>query len=296
MRVLVTGAGGLLGGNVVATARERGDEVVGTHHSERPALDAECVQLDVRDEGGIRAVLDRVDPDAVVHCAAVTDVDRCEHEAGLARAVNARAPGTLSAACADRGCDLCHVSTDYVFDGEDGDYAEDAVANPIQVYGETKLAGERAVRDRHPNPTVVRPSFVHGVHRGRDELVGFPAWVRDRVAADDTVPLFVDQHVTPTRAGALAESILELLAAGTTGTYHVASTDCVTPHEFGTAVCLRAGGDPDRIEEGSMEDVDRAARRPQNTCLDVSAVESRLGETMPTLSADLDALEPWLGL
>lgn len=290
MRVLVIGANGLLGSNVAATAVERGWSVEGTHHSSPPDLPVASSELDLRDPGRVEAAVGRADPAAVVNCAAVTDVDGCEADPGRARAVNAAAPGVVADACGDRP--LLHVSTDYVFDGRAaGRYAETAATGPVQVYGETKLAGERRVRERHDDPLVVRPSFVYGVHRGRDELVGFPAWVRERLREGASVPLFADQHVTPSRAGSLASAMLDLLAAGAAGTYHVASRSCVSPREFGDAIRERMGADPARLEAGSLDDVDRPATRPPNTCLDVSKVESRLGRPQPTLAEDLDALD-----
>lgn len=290
--VLVVGASGLLGSNVVAAVDDRDETAVGTYYSREPALGGTpCVELDIRDRGAVAALLDEREPTHVVNCAALTDVDACERRPDDARAVNADAPGTIAGLCADRGIALTHVSTDYVFDGGgEQPYAEGDETNPIQVYGETKLAGERTVRDAHPNPTVVRLSFVYGIHRGRDELAGFPAWVRGRLRDGEVTPLFTDQRVTPTRAGQAATTILALHEHGATGTYHVAARSCVTPHAFGERIRERLGADPALVEVGSMDDVDRPARRPANTCLDVERIEATLDRAQPTLDGDLDAI------
>lgn len=290
--VLVLGASGLLGSNVVAATRDRNEAAVGTYYSREPALgDTMCVELDIRDADDVAALLDEHEPDHVVNCAALTDVDACERRFDDSCAVNADAPGAIAELCANRSVAFTHVSTDYVFDGEaETPYAEDDPTNPVQVYGEMKLAGERAVRDAHPDPTVVRLSFVYGVHRGRGELTGFPAWVRDRLQAGEPTPLFTDQRVTPTRAGQAAETLLALHDHGATGTYHVASRSCATPHAFGQRIRDRLGADPALVEVGSMADIDRPARRPAYTCLDVSRVEGVLDRAQPTLDADLDAI------
>jgi len=291
MDLLVLGANGLLGSNVVATARDRDRSVAGTVHKTQPALGVPLTRLDVTDHDRLRVVLDDHDPDAVVNCAAMTDVDACESNPGRAQAVNADAPGALAAACADRDIDLFHVSTDYVFDGTDGPYGESADPNPIQTYGESKLGGERQVRAADPNALVVRLSFVYGVHAATGALEGFPAWVRDRLTAGEPTPLFTDQHVTPTRAGEAAETILDLLPADANGTVHVAARSCVTPYDVGTAVRERLGADPSLIESGSMADVDRPADRPSNTCLEVDRVQRLLGRAQPTLAVDLDEID-----
>lgn len=290
MGVLVLGASGLLGSNVVAAARERGRTVAGTYHTTEPGLDVPVRQLDLRDGDAVHEVVAAVEPEWVVNCAAATDVDGCESAPGLARAVNAKAPGVVAEACQAAGSDLLHVSTDYVFDGQGGGYAEDDAPAPIQTYGETKLAGEQAVRERHARPLVVRPSFVYGVHRGRDELAGFPAWVRSELEEESEIPLFVDQRVTPSRAGSTAAALLDLLDAGVSGTFHLACRSCVTPHEFGAVIAERMGADSDLLREGSLADLDRPAPRPPNICLDVSNVESRLDRPQPTLAEDLDAI------
>lgn len=292
MTTVVLGANGLLGSNVFTTVSDRGGHLVGTYHSTNPSFDSPCHQLDIRETDRIAMLLDETDPDLVVNCAAMTDVDGCEENPDQARAVNGDSPGTIARLCDDRDIAFTHVSTDYVFDGEgDTPYNIGDSPNPIQKYGESKLAGERAVRKQHPEPTIVRLSFVYGIHRGTDELEGFPAWVRDRLQSGGRTPLFTDQWVTPTRAGRAAETILDLHEKGASGLYHVACRSCVTPYEFGQQIRERMSVSAEYVEEGSMDDVDRPAERPSFSCLDVSSTESALDRRQPTLIEDLDAIE-----
>ena len=298
MHTLVVGAGGLVGSNVVREATARGWTVAGTYRSERPQFDAPLFRLDVRDADRARSLVDRTDPELVVNCAAMTDVDGCERDPERARAVNADAPATLAAACRERGVRFVHLSTDYVFDGEAGaPYDESATPDPGQAYGRSKLAGERAVERRHDASLIVRLSFVYGVHRGRSEstLTGFPAWVRDRLRGGESVPLYTDQRITPTRAAHAAGTVLDLVREAASGTYHVACRSCVTPYEFGDAVRERVGVPVELLGRASLDDADRPAARPRETCLAVDRVESRLGRFQPSLADDLDALNPWLG-
>lgn len=288
MTVLVLGANGLLGSNVVRVARDRDRSIVGTYHTTEPSFDLPLQQCDVRDAASVRELLDEWDVDVVVNCAAVTDVDRCEADPDAALAVNAEAPGDLAALCAETGRTFVHVSTDYVFDGTaERPYAESDDVGPVQTYGRSKLEGERAVRGVAPESLIVRLSFVYGVHRSTGDLSGFPAWVLERFEAGDEVPLFADQHVSPSRAGQSARTILDLLEAGATGTVHVACRSCVTPYEFGALLRRRVDATTELLEEGSMADIDRSAERPAYTCLDVSRVEELLNRPQPTLQKDI---------
>jgi dTDP-4-dehydrorhamnose reductase len=290
MSLLVVGANGLLGSNVVATGLRNDRDVCGTYHSTEPEFEVSLRQFDLREHASFDDVLDEYSPGAVVNCAAMTDVDGCETDPELAHVLNGEAPGALADQCAERGIDFVHVSTDYVFDGETAErYPESATVNPVQAYGESKLAGEQSVRSAPGDSLTVRLSFVWGVHRGTGDLTGFPAWVRRRLDAGEDVPLFTDQRVTPTRAGQAAETLLTLLDRGSTGRFHVACTSCVTPYEFGEVLAEHVGSGDATLVEGSMDDVDRAATRPRNTCLDVGKVETELGREQPTLREDVDA-------
>lgn len=291
MRLVVTGTSGLLGSNFVARAANVGHEVVATYHRTDPGIGDERVRLDITDGQRATEVVQVHDPDAVVNCAAMTDVDGCETDSERAAAVNEEAPRALAAAASETAASFVQVSTDYVFDGTDqGRYTESDEPNPIQRYGETKLRGERATRAEAPGTLVPRLSFVYGRHGASDELIGFPAWVVDRLKGSEEVPLFVDQRVTPTRAGAAAETILSLLDRGAEGVVNVAAQSCVTPFGFGRRIAARLGASTDRLTEIDSDTLDRAAQRPANTCLDVSLVESLLDREQPTVDEDLAAV------
>lgn len=293
MRTLVVGTNGLLGSNVFRYVQDRGGSAVGTYHTEKPPFRDPCYELDIRDTVSLEEVLDGTNPDLVVNCAAMTDVDGCEENPERAREVNAEAPGEIAQLCAYREIAFTHVSTDYVFDGKgDSPYTVDSTPAALQEYGRTKLAGERGVQRNHPCPTIVRLSFVYGIHKGSEQLEGFPAWVRDRLHEAESIPLFTDQWITPSRAGQTAEKILQLHEQGVTGLYHVASRSCITPYEFGTRICEIMDVPSRYIKEGTMDDVERSVDRPAYTCLDVTSVESATGNAQPTLREDLKVIKP----
>ena len=283
MRILVLGANGQVGSRLVAMALDRGHEIAGTSHTSEPALAVPLHQHDVR-EWPPEAV-DLSSFDAVCNCVAMTDVDACEGDRERAMAVNATAPGEIAAACEDAGTPFMHLSTDYVFDGTAlTPYAEGDEPRPVQVYGESKLAGERRVREAHPEALVLRLSFVYGRHGATGDLTGFPAWLRGRLERGERTPLFTDQHVSPSRAESVATTALSLLTMSETGLFHVACRSCVTPFEFGRELADRLGYDTDALlAEGTQADVDRPATRPTYTCLDTTKLQDTLDQPVPTL-------------
>lgn len=297
MDVLVVGASGLLGSNVVSTALDRNLSVVGSYHSTQPDFEIPLRKFDIRDAAEFENILGKFDPSVVVNCAAMTDVDACEQSPERAHEINAAAPEDLAHLCSTQDTRFVHVSTDYVFDGESSErYREDAEPNPIQEYGQSKLAGERAVLSVHDSPLVVRPSFVYGVNRSSEtpQLEGFPRWVHSRLTSGQEVPLFTDQYITPSRAGSTAETLLDLVFDGAAGRYHIAASLCITPYEFGHNIATQLGTGTNRLVESSQSDVDRNAARPTNTCLSVEKVETRLGRPQPTVKQDVSALASYL--
>ena len=293
MSILVFGSNGLVGSNVVDEGRAQGYSVVGTYHSSEPDFDIELSECDIRDESRVRSVIRDLEPDVVVNCAAYTDVDGCEREPQKAQAVNAAAPGVMAETCAEHGVSFVHLSTDYVFDGTaERPYREDDEPNPIQVYGETKLEGERRVLDEHPEALVLRLSFVWGEHGATGDLQGFPAWVLDRARNGEALPLFTDQYVTPTNARFAAETVLSLVEREVSGIYNVASRDCVSPYEFGRRVLRRLTSDADLLEQRSMADVSRDAARPHDTCLETTILEEKMGRRTPSLDAEIEDVIP----
>lgn len=296
MEVLVIGASGLLGSNVAEVSLSKGYETTGTYRDPDFQIPIPSHQLDVRNEDRVGMLIRDHRPDLVVNCAALTDVDACEREPEKAKVINGNAPGLIAAVCDDHEIPLIHISTDYVFAGaSESHYTEEDVKDPIQEYGKTNLAGERNVQLTHDNTIIVRVSFLYGYNRSTESLEGFPAWVIDRLRLDENIPLFTDQYITPTRAGHATEIILSLGDVGATGTFHVAARDCTTPYGFGTDVRKRLGAPSKLITSSSLTDVERPAERPRHTCFDVSKIENTLDRRMPTLEADIDALETVIG-
>lgn len=257
MKVLVTGAAGQLGVDLVRHCVDAGDDVV--------ALDR--TGLDITDRDAVVAAVTAARPDAVVNTAAYTAVDACESNVELAHLVNATAVGHLAEACAASGAHLVHVSTDYVFDGTlDRPYRESDEPNPQSVYGQSKLSGERLAG---PGSSIARTSWVCGEHG--DNMVKLVL----RLAADPTRQLaFVDdQRGCPTFTADLAPALRRLALDRRSGTFHLTNAGPVSWYEFVRDILAAAGHDPSRVRPIATADLEppRPAPRPANSVLDNAA-------------------------
>lgn len=251
-KVLITGGGGLLGGEV-ARALEGTADVRACGRDE----------LDVTDADRVREVVSSLRPAAVVHCAALTNVDRCETEPELARAVNVSGSANVAEAAAEVGAAVVAVSTDYVFGGTPGaPYTEEDAPDPVQVYGRTKLDGEEAVRAATDRHYVVRSAWIYG-QGGKNFLSKVPGILR----SGKPLQAVADQRSSPTYAPDLAVALVGLLSSARYGTYHVVNEGSCSYAEW-CRLAAEALGLPDAVEEISGGDLDRPAPRPEDTSLD----------------------------
>jgi len=227
VRLLVTGANGMLGHRLVAVARADGHEVAGT----------DLPDLDLTDAAAVRARVEAERPDVVVHCAAYTDVDGAEADEATATRVNGDAAGHVAVASAAAGAFLVHLSTDYVFAGDAGaPYAEDAPPDPRTAYGRSKLAGERAVAAAGGAHAICRTAWLYG-SGGRnfvDTMLRL-AGERDEVAVVD------DQVGSPTWTGDLVPALLEVAARRATGIHHLTGEGACSWYDLAAATFARAG-------------------------------------------------------
>ncbi len=283
-RLLVTGASGLLGANLLLAARASHQLIAASHRQRIDLSGAECVQIDLTEPGAAEGLIRAVRPDYVVHCAAWTDVDGCEENPAQAQRLNADVAGWLAEACARSGTRLIHISTDAVFDGEQGNYSEDDRPLPVNVYGATKLRGEQAVLAAHPSATVVRTNLFGWNAQPKLSLA---EWFLDRLRRGEPCTGFTDVSVSPLAAHDLSACLLALLPIPFAGVLHVAGSEAVSKYEFGCLVAERFGLQADLIRPGLVDASGLRARRPHRLTLDVRRAEAALGAPMPRLEPGL---------
>jgi dTDP-4-dehydrorhamnose reductase len=272
MRVLVLGAGGQLGRELVQAPSSH--DVIGLTRA----------QCDSAEPGAADRALREHRPDAVINCAAWTKVDASETQHDDAFRANAHGPLLLAQACRDADVLLTHVSTDYVFDGTaTTPVPEDAPTNPLGVYGESKLAGEEAIRHTTPRHQVVRTSWLYG-----QDGPNFVITMLRLGAERDELRVVADQRGTPTWTGHLAPALLRLLERGTPGTYHLTNGGETTWCDFARSI-MQSAGLPAHIEPTTTAEYGAPAPRPAYSVLDNKAW-SKLGEPpLPQWEAGLIA-------
>jgi dTDP-4-dehydrorhamnose reductase len=259
MRVLVTGAGGQLGREVVDVCSAAGDEVIACDHA----------TLDVSDRDAVLQTVVAAGPDTVIHAGAWTNVDGCETEPERAYRVNALGTRHVAEAARMAGARVVYVSTDYVFDGTgERPYHEWDAVNPISVYGRSKLGGESALG---PADTVVRTSWVCGRH-GHN----FVKTILGRATAGQALTVVDDQHGCPTFADDLAGMLRRLAAARLPGTFHVTNQGRTTWFRFARDIVEVAGLDSGLVTPITTAEMQppRPAPRPANSVLDNAALRS----------------------
>jgi dTDP-4-dehydrorhamnose reductase len=284
VRVLVTGAGGLLGGRLASLLSSWVEVVAGRRSSPGPAGLPEQA-LDILSASSIEAALETARPEAVLHSAALADADRCEADPALAEAANVKACETLARACRRRGIRLVAVSTDLVFDGRRPFVLESDPAVPILVYGRTKLLGEQAVLDEAPGSAVVRVALVHGRGHGRRGTASEA--VEWALRAGRPLRLFTDQFRTTVDPESVADAVRRILDRGGSGRYHLGGPERLSRLELGLRVAALRGLPVESLEAITQAGHPLRPPRPDDVSMDASRARRELDWTPRPLDAGI---------
>ncbi len=283
-KVLLVGCNGLLGQNLLR-ARPAGDwEIHGAGMEPQAVLAgslAGYVRTDIGKREELEAAIRAVGPDWIFNSAAITDVDLCEREPALAGRINRDTVGWMAAS----GKPLVHISTDYVFDGENGPYSEDAPTRPLSVYGSTKLESEALALGGSPRSLVVRTMTLWG--KGQGMKTSFVDFVRQSLSAGKTVRIVTDQYGNPTLAEDLALSIWKLAAGGRSGIYHAVGSEWNSRFEWARAIAAHYGLDASLIQPCLTADLKQAARRPLKSGLRIDKLVRDTGFTPRDVAGQL---------
>lgn len=277
MRVLVTGAKGMLGSEVVKTLEMYGHEVWGTDISYADD------KIDITRQDQIRHALSSFRPSWVLNCAAYTNVDLAEEHEDQALVLNAKGPDLLAHACRRLSIRLMHVSTDYVFDGAKGSpYTEEDAPNPINVYGASKLAGENAIRHSMEDYIIVRTQWLIG-HKGRN----FVSTILSAAQINESLRVVNDQWGSPTFASDLARAMAQLLEADARGVYHVCNRGKATWFDLAKKA-IEIVGLGTKVIPVSTDEFPRPAKRPPYSILSTKKFSEKTGKLMPLWQTSLE--------
>ena len=272
MRILVTGAGGQLGYDIMRELSRRGHEVIGTEVS---AKDASLVRMDITDRDQVMAVMGQTRPEAVIHCAAWTAVDLAEDPENREKVFAINAEGTRNVAEAAKavGAVIMYISTDYIFDGRGTEpwKPEDRAFHPLNVYGESKLAGEKAVEELSDRYFIVRIAWVFGVNGNN-----FVKTMMRIGASYDTIRVVNDQIGTPTYTEDLSVLLADMIVTDRYGIYHATNEGgYISWYDFATEIFRQAGYTTKVIPVTTAEYGLSKAARPFNSRLDKSKLTER---------------------
>jgi dTDP-4-dehydrorhamnose reductase len=287
VRLLVTGASGLLGVNLAhEVAKEH--SVVGVVNERVFTSDTfEVRRADLLAPNAIPQLLDESQPDWFIHCAAIANVDECEQNPDLAYLTNAELPGEIARQVAPRDIPLIYISTDAVFDGERGDYDEEDEPNPLSTYAKTKLIGEQGVADAYPEAIIARVNMFGWSLTGKRSLAEFFFYnLRD----GNPVKGFTDVFFCPMLVNDLAGVLIDMLEKGLSGLYHVVSPDCMSKYDFGVSIAEKFGLDAGLIAPVSVAEGGLAAARSPNLTLKSDKLAGALGSPLPRIEAGLSRL------
>ena len=289
MKLLVTGASGLYGSKFAQLAVGLRHEVYSLH-SQHPAPFGVPVQVDVSDKAKVEAEFRRICPEVVVHAASMTDVDKCELNRELAWKINVEGTENVAQAAKACGAFLVYISTDYVFDGEKGCYAETDLPSPISYYAYTKLKAEERVQKTLDQYCIARPSVIYGAVPAAGK-VNFALWLLGKLRSSEKANVFVDQWNSPTLNSSLAQMTLEVAERKLTGIYHLSGASRISRYDFAVLLANTFKLDSSALVPTSMKDMSFPAKRPKDSSLNTSKAELILKNKPIKVEAALDNLK-----
>lgn len=295
-RLLITGVSGLLGINAALRLHNE-YEIFGIAHTKGiEKVPFVILRHNLCDEGIIQKVLDKVQPDYIIHCAALADVDICEKYPQKAFEVNSNLPRMIAQETYKSGCKLVHISTDAVFDGVKGNYAESDTPNPINIYGKSKLKSENYVLEYNSDAIIARVNFFGWSLSGRRSLGEF---FYNSFASNKNFYGFHDAFFSPIEVTYLVDILKQMLRSKAKGLYNVVGSQAISKYDFGLLIAKSFSFDESLLKKVSADNGGMDTRRAKNLSLDVSKLTKDIDCFIPTPKQSIDKFkdlsrENWL--
>jgi dTDP-4-dehydrorhamnose reductase len=291
-RILITGVSGFLGQHLAQHLRDR-HEVIGTYREHALAPQG-CVarRLDITNQEGIRELCREFRPDGIIHLAVQGDLDRCQRDPDEAYCVNVQGTVHVARAAAEMGARLIYISTDQVYDGAQGLYDETDPAQPLMVYGRTKLEGEQQAAAICPHVVTLRLALMYGW--GNPSRPTFIDWMLARLQASQEVPLWVDQYRTPLYVVHAAEVIGQLVdRPEVRGIFNLGGAERLDRLSFGRKFCEIFELPTQSLKSVAMASAAASTPRPQDCSMRSAKISALLGIKLLTVEEGLRALKRW---
>ncbi len=284
MKFLVTGCAGLVGSQVVKDLADQNHAVYSCYHDSKSDAGIPT-RLDLLDPSNIKKVVDNTTPDAIIHLAAMTNVDLCETEKDMATKINEKATEILAKQAAKQQAFFVYVSTDYIFDGIQGMKKENHTPNPLGSYGKSKLAGESALNNLASGWCIARTSTPFGIHKTKKS---FPLWVKENLESKIEIPVLIDQFTSPTYVPNLSKMLIEIATRQITGIIHVAGATRISRFLLAEMIADKLNLDKTLLKPTKLEEMNWKAPRPKDSSLDVSLANEILNEKPQTIQKGLE--------
>lgn len=281
MKILLTGANGLLGQHLVKLLLDTtAHEIIATSKSEPREIMQNSrlhyYSLDITDGMEVNLLIDKMGPDAIIHCAALTQVDECEQNPIKAWDVNVTATRFIVDAAKKVNAFVVFISTDFVFDGMSGPYKESDALNPVSYYGSTKVAAEKAVAESGLHYAIIRTCLLYGniLFGNRSNII---TWVKNNLENGQQIKVVSDQMRTPTYVEDLAKGVLLVIEKKATGLFHISGKDFLSPYEMAMTTAAYLNLDATLIEKVNADVFVQAAKRPVITGFVIEKAKTELG-------------------
>ncbi len=278
MKILITGSNGLLGQAITSFfTRETDFELIQTSFEEKSYLDYghPYLQLDITRKDDVKRIVDLYLPEIIINCAAYTNVDKCETEREISWKINVDGIKNIIIAARKNDAKVIHYSTDYIFDGRNGPYTEEAVPSPISFYGREKLASENALITSDIRSAIIRTLVLYGI--GNNVKPNFVLWLIDQLKNNQPVNIVTDQVSNVTMIDDLAFGTLKIIEKHCTGIYNIAGSDILSRYDFAMKMCEVFNYNKELVIPVTTADLNQPASRPLKSGLITTKMESELG-------------------
>jgi len=286
MRLVVTGASGLLGLNLSLAAWAQGHSVTGLVHSRMlHGVPFDLQQVDLLEAQASLEAIEALQPDVIIHCAAIANLDTAERAPAKAHKLNGEVPGILAEGARRWGVPFAHISTDAVFDGKKRGYVETDTTNPLSVYARTKMLGEALVQKANSDALIVRTVFYGWSLSGKRSLAEFFV---NHLQEGQRIKGFTDTCFCPLYVEDLAETLLEMIEAELSGIFHVVSPEHLSKYAFGVRIAQKFGFDAALIEPEELDVMNPEAARSKTLVLNPGKTQEALGYDLPSVDAGIE--------
>ena len=294
MKLLITGASGLYGSKLAELSTARNYEVFSGYHRDQTAHGTP-IQFDVSDKNQVEEVFRKVNPEVVVHAAALTDVDKCEIDRELAWKINVEGTKNIVEQIKTGHSFLVYISTDYVFNGETGRYTETDSVDPINHYGLTKLKAEELVKALVDEYCIARASVIYGATPAAGKI-NFALWLLNKLKKNEQVKIVTDQWNSPTLNTNMADMTLEIIERKLTGTFHLSGATRISRYDFAKHVAEDFDLGSNLISPTTSGEFSWAAKRPRDSSLDTAKAQQTLKNKPLPINQALERMKQELAI